>query len=116
MPFGAPPVGGIPMATPMGALLGGGVPPRGAEGDAVRGENEQVAAEIRRIVEQMQNTAEQMDALAAERPPLAPAAEQFRALVDQGRTLLTQAMIDLARQTPEQTVSGLAVPTSGGGL
>ena len=116
MPFGAPPIGGLPVATPMGALLGGGIQPPGASGDATRAENEGVAAEIRRIVEQMRGAADQMDALAAERPTLAPAAEQFRALADRGRTMLVQAMIDLARQTPEQTVSSLAIPTSGGGL
>ena len=64
----------------------------------------------------MRSAADQMDALAAERPQLAPAAEQFRALADQGRKLLFQAMIDLARQTPEQTTSSLAIPTSGGRL
>lgn len=115
MPQGAPPIGGLSIATPMGALLGGSQPP-GATGDAVRGENDGIAAEIRRLIEQMQGVAEQMDTLVAERPPLAPAAEQLHALADQGRQLLVQAMIDLSRQTPEQTTSGLAIPTNGGGL
>ena len=89
------------MPTSMGAMLGGsGAPAAGATADAA--DLEGVSSEIRGIVEQMRLLAEQ-------RPTLAPYAEQVR-------TILAQAMIDLARQTPEQTTSGLAIPTSGGGL
>lgn len=116
MPFGAPPVGGIPMATSMGAMLGApGSGPPGAAGDAVRADLDGVSADIRRVVQQMDGAAEQMDMLAKEYPTLAPAAEQVRTTVEALRTRLAQAMVDLARQTPEQTTSGLALPMGGGG-
>ncbi len=102
MPFGAPPIGGVPVATSMGAMLGAPGPgPPGAAADATRADLDGVSSEIRGIVQQMSS-------LAQDRPILAPYAEQVR-------TILAKAMIDLARQTPEQTTSGLALPMGGGG-
>lgn len=84
----------------MSDMLGAGPP--GAEADTQRATLEGVSTEIRGIVEQMR-------VLTEEYPALAQASDQVR-------TILAQAMIDLARQTPEQTTSGLALPMGGGGV